>query len=32
MFDKEKHINPHDIAGQNGLVTSQAVELERKKV
>ncbi|CAK90518.1 unnamed protein product (macronuclear) [Paramecium tetraurelia] len=32
MYDKEKYINPHDIAGQPGLVTSQAVELEKKKV
>jgi hypothetical protein len=32
MYDKEKHVNPHDIAGQKGLVTSQGVELEKKKV
>ena len=32
MYDKEKHINPHDIAGQPGLVMSQAVEFEKKKV
>lgn len=32
MYDKDKHVNPHDIAGQQGLVMTQAVELEKKKV
>ncbi|KAM3135010.1 hypothetical protein pb186bvf_012834 [Paramecium bursaria] len=32
MYDKEKFVNPHDIAGQNGLVMAQQVELEKKKV
>jgi hypothetical protein len=32
MYDKEKHVNPHDIAGQVGIVKAQSVELEKKKV
>jgi len=32
MYNVEKHVNPHDIAGQPGIVKAQSVELEKKKV
>ena len=32
MHDFEKFINPHDIAGQEGIVKTQKDELESKKV
>ena len=32
MYNKEKYVNPHDIAGTKGLVKAQNDELNIKKV
>ena len=29
MYDVQKHVNPHDIAGQTGIVKAQSIELEK---
>jgi hypothetical protein len=32
IYNKDKHVNPHDIAGVPALTAMQVYELEKKKV
>ncbi|EAS03302.1 RIIa domain protein (macronuclear) [Tetrahymena thermophila SB210] len=32
MYNKEKYVNSHDIAGQPGIVKMQQIDVEKKKV